>query len=83
MPICNHVSRNCNAIKSLARENIFKFLLQNLIQQNTFYYILQSYDGIKKCYFKINLISFYLKKKNASPNCCRERAGVVKGSELS
>lgn len=45
MLICNHVSRNCNAIKSLARENIFEVLLQNMMQQNPFYYILQSSDG--------------------------------------
>lgn len=65
MSICNHVSRNCSAAKSLARENIFEVLLQNVIQQNKFYYISQSYDGIKKCCFKINLRRFYLD----SPDC--------------
>lgn len=48
MLICNHVTRNCNAMKRrkkrLSRENIFE-VLQNMMQQNTFYYIFQCSDG--------------------------------------
>lgn len=83
MSTCNRVSRNCNAVKSLARENIFEVLLQSMMPQNKFYYILQSYDGIRNAVSnELNKILFGI-KECFSKLCCCEGAGVMKGSELS
>ena len=47
MTLFNHVPGKCSGIKSLAREDIFEVFLLNTMQQNNFYYVLQSNDGIR------------------------------------